>query len=85
MAALPGSDWSAEPRLGSSASLGTVRHVFTHFALDLTIEQSDERPEGGWWQPLDRLDEAGLPSLYRRAAQLALGDAAALDEARTAP
>ena len=85
MAALPGSDWSPEPRRASSASLGTVRHVFTHFALDLTIEQSDQRPEGGWWQEIDRLDEAGLPSLYRRAAQVALGDAAALDEPRTAP
>jgi A/G-specific adenine glycosylase len=85
MAALPGSDWSAEPQRASPAALGTVRHVFTHFALDLSIERRDERPEGGWWQPLDRLGEAGLPSLYRRAAQLALGDAAALDEARTAP
>ena len=26
----------------------------------------------GWWQPLDELDEAGLPTLYRRAAELAL-------------
>ncbi len=85
MAALPGSDWSAEPRRASPAALGTVRHVFTHFALDLSIERRDERPEGGWWHPIDRLGEAGLPSLYRRAAQLALGDAAALDEARTAP
>ena len=30
-------------------------------------------PEGdGWWEPLDRLDEAGLPTLYRRAAELVL-------------
>ena len=27
----------------------------------------------GWWQPLERIDEAGLPTLYRRAAHLALG------------
>ena len=85
MAALPGSDWSAEPRRASAATLGTVRHLFTHFALDLQLERRDERSDGGWWQPIDRLGEAGLPSLYRRAAQLALGDAAALDEARTAP
>jgi len=26
----------------------------------------------GWWQPIDRLAEAGLPTLYRRAAELAL-------------
>ena len=85
MAALPGGDWSAEPQRPSRAALGTVRHVFTHFALDLRIERRDDRPDGGWWQPIDRLSEAGLPSLYRRAAELALGNAAALDEARTAP
>jgi A/G-specific adenine glycosylase len=85
MAALPGSDWSAEPPPPSPRVLGTVRHVFTHFALDLSIERRSEGPAGGWWQPLDRLAEAGLPSLYRRAAELALADARALDEARTAP
>ena len=58
-------------------AIGTVRHVFTHFSLDLDIVRRAE-PEGeGWWQPLDRLDEAGLPTLYpprRRArAQHAAG------------
>jgi A/G-specific adenine glycosylase len=85
MAALPGSEWSAEPRRPSPDALGTVRHIFTHFALDLRIERRAEAPAGGWWHPLGRLDEAGLPSLYRRAAQLALADAPVLDEARTAP
>jgi A/G-specific adenine glycosylase len=52
--------------------MGTVRHVFTHFSLDLSIV-ARARPEGeGWWQPLDRLGEAGLPTLYRRAADLVL-------------
>jgi A/G-specific adenine glycosylase len=26
----------------------------------------------GWWQPLEQLSQAGLPTLYRRAAELAL-------------
>ena len=60
----------------SAASASTrsakVRHVFTHFALDLAIEPRAEPAGEGWWQPLDRLDEAGLPTLYRRAADLAL-------------
>ena len=31
------------------------------------------QPEGeGWWHPIDRLDEAGMPTLYRRAAELVL-------------
>jgi A/G-specific adenine glycosylase len=85
MTALPGSDWSTKPGRASRARLGTVRHVFTHFALDLHIEHRRDPPEEGWWHPLDRLGDAGLPSLYRRAAQLALGRAAALDEARPAP
>jgi A/G-specific adenine glycosylase len=71
MAALPGADWTPEPREPRNA-VGTVRHAFTHFSLDLTIVLRAE-PEGeGWWHPLDQLDEAGLPTLYRRAADLAL-------------
>ena len=71
MAALPGTDWTAAPPQSVNA-LGTVRHVFTHFSLDLAIAPRAE-PEGeGWWQPLDRLEEAGLPTLYRRAADLVL-------------
>jgi A/G-specific adenine glycosylase len=49
-----------------------VRHVFTHFSLDLMIEPGLQPIGEGWWQPLDRLAEAGLPSLYRRAAEIAV-------------
>ena len=71
MAALPGSDWSeAEP--GGANALGTVRHVFTHFSLDLHLVPREEPDGEGWWQPFDRLNEAGLPTLYRKAAELAL-------------
>ncbi|HET7577345.1 MAG TPA: A/G-specific adenine glycosylase [Sphingomicrobium sp.] len=71
MAALPGGEWTAEPKSGTTR-LGTVRHVFTHFSLDLTIAPRSEPAGDGWWQPLDRLGDAGLPTLYRRAADLAL-------------
>lgn len=75
MAALPGGEWSEQKR-ESPGSIGRVRHVFTHFALELSIEPRD-RPQGeGWWQPLDRIDEAGLPTLYRRAAEVVLGQRA---------
>ena len=74
MAALPGSDWTdAQP--ASRNALGTVRHVFTHFSFDLAIEARSEPAGEGWWHPLGRLDEAGLPTLYRRAAELALARA----------
>jgi A/G-specific adenine glycosylase len=66
MAALPGSEWSKAPPVKLKA-IATVRHVFTHFSLDLHIVPSAEPIGEGWWQPLERLDEAGLPSLYRKA------------------
>lgn len=72
MAALPGGDWGAE-RCESPQVIGRVRHVFTHFALELAIVPGDGPLDEGWWHPIDRLDEAGLPTLYRRAAELALG------------
>ena len=71
MAALPGGEWS-EAGPDRLNAIGTVRHVFTHFSLDLAIAPRSE-PEGeGWWQPLEGLSEAGLPTLYRRAAELVL-------------
>ena len=78
MAALPGAEWG-EVQVHANA-LGTVRHVFTHFSLDLAIVPRGEPVGEGWWQPIDRLSEAGLPTLYRRAAELALA-ASAPDQA----
>ena len=71
MAALPGTDWTDEPP-ASKASIGTVRHVFTHFSLDLSVELRRDPVGEGWWHQLDQLDAAGLPTLYRHAAELAL-------------
>ncbi|GLV23823.1 A/G-specific adenine glycosylase [Sphingobium sp. Cam5-1] len=83
MRALPSSDWSATP--GATPPLAAswktlpepVAHVFTHFSLALTIhvahvaKESMPVGEGEWW-PLARIDEAGLPTLFRRAAQAAM-------------
>jgi A/G-specific adenine glycosylase len=80
MAALPGPEWSDTP-VAPVSTLATVRHVFTHFALDLSIV-SAQVPDGeGWWHPVEALHEAGLPTLYRRAAELVLRSRA---EARAA-
>lgn len=72
MAALPGSEWSDSAPAPAPGHLGTVRHVFTHFSLDLSIERRDRSSGAGWWHPIGELDDAGLPTLYRRAAQLAV-------------
>jgi A/G-specific adenine glycosylase len=80
MAALPGGEWT-DKQGNSSAALGTVRHVFTHFSLNLQIVRGVKPVGEGWWQPVDRLADAGLPTLYRRAAEVVL---AAAETARAA-
>ena len=77
MAALPGPEWSDEP-LSTPAPLGQVTHVFTHFRLELAIVASTEANGVGWWQPIDRLVDAGLPTLYRRAVESVLDTRSAL-------
>jgi A/G-specific adenine glycosylase len=72
MAALPSSEWGDAPAAASRGSLGIVRHVFTHFALDLDVARALDPVGEGWWHPLSSLDAAGLPTLYKRAAGLAL-------------
>jgi A/G-specific adenine glycosylase len=76
MAALPGPEWQDLPIDGPA--IANVRHVFTHFVLDLAVVPGREPDGDGWWQPLDRLAEAGLPTLYRRAAEAVLGQRRAL-------
>ena len=72
MASLPGSDWTADLAPGGTPAIAKVRHVFTHFALELAIVPANDPPAGGWWQPIDGLGDAGLPTLYRRAAEAVL-------------
>ncbi len=84
MRALPDDGWSAQadghaapPLAGKWAALGTVRHTFTHFDLDLQLmlySGSDWARLGvlpGEWWPLDELRAAGLPTLFAKAARLA--------------
>lgn len=86
MRALPDDGWSAgadgaaspPPLAGNWTSAGAVAHVFTHFSLSLQLalysgEDWDSLPaDSGEWWPLSRLDEAGLPTLFAKAARLAL-------------
>ena len=71
MPALPGGDWT-EAKQAVPSSLGTVRHVLTHFSLDLAIVRGSEPRGEGWWHPIDQLADAGLPTLYRKAADAVL-------------
>jgi len=85
MRALPDDGWNARsngsgtaPAEGAWRAGGVVRHVFSHFSLQLQLaiysgSEWDSLPsnEGEWW-PLDRIEEAGLPTLFAKAARLAL-------------
>jgi A/G-specific adenine glycosylase len=68
MAALPGTDWGDQPPQ-SQRAICSVRHVFTHFSLDLFIELRSQTTGEGWWHPVEQLSSAGLPSLYLKLAQ----------------
>jgi A/G-specific adenine glycosylase len=84
MRALPDDGWSAAgdgdaaaPLAGPWRTAGMVRHGFTHFDLELSVavyegKAPEELPGGAWW-PLADLDQAGLPTLFAKAARRAQG------------
>ena len=77
MPALPGSNWNGAAAPGPA--LASIEHIFTHFALDLRIVARPSPPDGpGWWQPIEDIAEAGLPTLYARAVAAALAQRTAL-------
>jgi A/G-specific adenine glycosylase len=87
MRALPDDGWSARgegsgeaPMAAPWRPVGSVSHGFSHFDLRLAVlatgTQGEPPGEGEWW-PIARLGEAGLPTLFARAAARALDDAAA--------
>ena len=89
MRALPDDGWGARadgevqpPLAGDWRPAGSVRHGFTHFDLDLQLmvysgaDCSRLDPQQGEWWALNRLEQAGLPTLFAKAARLAMADAA---------
>jgi A/G-specific adenine glycosylase len=81
MRALPDDGWSARadghtapPQAGEWRSGGLVRHGFTHFDLELQLMLCDSPdpvslPAGEWW-PVDAIEQAGLPTVFAKAARL---------------
>ncbi|MBM6592642.1 A/G-specific adenine glycosylase [Microvirga pudoricolor] len=58
---------------------GTVRHVFTHFPLELTVllakvSKSTPAPDGMRWTPRKALAEEALPGVMKKVLAHALGD-----------
>jgi A/G-specific adenine glycosylase len=82
MRSLPDDGWSARedgsakpPIAGEVEELGSVRHTFTHAHLTLRVVRisATENPpgEGEWWDAA-QAEDAGLPTLFAKAARLAL-------------
>lgn len=83
MRALPDNGWSAAhngggtpPLAGNWQDAGYIHHSFTHFNLTARVQVLENcprwHPEQGVWWPVTQLAEAGLPSLFDKAAQRVL-------------
>lgn len=82
MAEPPGTDWSAtfDPESALAAApldarwrklMGSVRHVFTHFPLELTVYHAEvpagtPAPPGTRWQARTHLEGEALPTVMRK-------------------
>ena len=87
MRALPSEGWDkADDSIARAAAntvwidCGVVSHVFTHFALELSVMAARGLTapdiDGEWW-PVAQIEAAGLPTLFAKAAARAI---AALEE-----
>ncbi len=82
MRALPDDGWNARadgegspPIAGGWEPMGVVRHTFTHAHLTLKVDRLSTviEPEGpGQWWPISEIESAGLPTLFAKAARLAV-------------
>jgi A/G-specific adenine glycosylase len=86
MRALPTGPWQATPPGIADAPVAadwtmrnaTVAHGFTHFDLQLALAtarvERHQAPDGAIWWPIESLGEAGLPTVFAKAAT-AIGEA----------
>lgn len=81
MVGLPTSDWTtalarhAPPVVTDWQRLeGGVTHVFTHFRLELVVQQAQLKKRipcgNGFWHPASQIREAGLPTVFAKVAKL---------------
>ena len=88
MLEIPSTEWISEERKRKSLLLeapveaefrqltGNVRHTFTHFHLELNVFATDISEHstipGAIWTPKEEVIEAGLPTVMKKIARLAL-------------
>jgi A/G-specific adenine glycosylase len=75
MLALPTGDWGGEEQAAAPVAAewkeaGEIDHVFTHFALSLRVRcaEAEARSENDIWWPIGDLEQAGLPTVFAKAA-----------------
>ena len=83
MRALPDDGWAARcdgnqvpPLAARWQPMGRVVHSFTHFDLELQLMRAESPDtsalkDGEWW-PVERISSAGLPTVFAKAARLAV-------------
>lgn len=73
MRALPSGGWDGSDCPETGQLIGQVTHGFTHFNLTLEVHKSSctTQPDGEWWL-VSKLDDAGLPTVFAKAARLAI-------------
>ncbi|MFB2550911.1 A/G-specific adenine glycosylase [Ensifer soli] len=86
MTEVPGSAWTAradgETDTGAAPfparweACGGIRHVFTHFALELTVYRvrlaARVNPPEGWWEPSATLAAQALPTVMKKVITQAI-------------
>jgi A/G-specific adenine glycosylase len=64
----------AAPFAADWQSAGSIRHVFTHFELDLSVYRAEIEdlvlPDGWWWSPA--VHEEALPTVMKKAIEAAI-------------
>ena len=86
MTEVPTSTWTARqdgettaaaaPFPGPWKSCGVITHVFTHFALNLSVFRAEvpglEAPAGHWWSAPEELHGEALPTVMKKAIEAAI-------------
>jgi A/G-specific adenine glycosylase len=86
MAEVPSTGWNsrtdgelvptAAPFAANWENSGSISHVFTHFALELTVFRAEiaEKPteNGGWWARLEDIHTEALPTVMKKAIEAAI-------------
>lgn len=67
-------DPAAAPFPADWRASGSIRHVFTHFQLELSVfsaEVARQAPEGHWWSPPPSLPGEALPTVMKKVLEAA--------------